>query len=423
MSDNILQLLVDSIFDTGALVFKLIINLISKEEDIYDFDDFFETCRLCNSREIYPKLLKYYKTDLGTKYIFTLPDGLTLDNFKKLQNALEQQLDANIIISYASKCISIEVLEKKLQDIYEYEKPSLIAKDKIIIPVGMAITGVVKLDFSKQAHMYVVGQTGSGKSVFIKNFLTSLVNLYSKDEVKLWLADLKITELVLFKNVEHVEELTTTVEGCTSMIQELLKECNRRNTIFSNYEITNIEDYNKTFPNNKMHRIFFIIEECINLLQSPKKKAMRLLERLISISRSCGVHIILTMQRPDAQSVLSPIVKANISTKICFQVSSSKDSIVAIDTEGAEQIKNVGRALIRRDGEFFEMQSYYIKDNEVKTYLKQYKMTHLNPPGAFLETSEYKVKADTKDAKQKQNKNIKIKRNINDEDYSYLDEL
>lgn len=96
------------------------------------------------------------------------------------------------------------------------------------------------------------------------------------------------------------------------------------------------------------------------------------------------------MQRPDGQSVLYPLVKANIVTKICFVVSNSKYSVVALCTEGAKKIKNVGMVLVRRDGEFFEMQSYYIEYAQVKKYIKPYKIIHLNPLEKGLKKNKYK---------------------------------
>ena len=107
------------------------------------------------------------------------------------------------------------------------------------------------------------------------------------------------------------------------------------------------------------------------LLEDNKKKAMKLLKRLIAISRASGLYVFLTTQRP-SNDIIDNVVKANINNRIVFKCEDSKNSIVALDQEGAETLRGRGHGFIKRGADIQEFQGYNITDNQVKEVTRKY---------------------------------------------------
>ena len=112
----------------------------------------------------------------------SVPIGLSLDDFEKIKRALEIQLRNNIEIRDRKGYIEIEVLSKDLPSKIDFKLP-IRTKKTICIPIGEGIEGMLYIDLKENPHSYIVGQTGSGKSVATKVILTSLINMYSSNEI------------------------------------------------------------------------------------------------------------------------------------------------------------------------------------------------------------------------------------------------
>lgn len=235
--------------------------------------------------------------------------------------------------------------------------------------VGETYKNVITLDLKENPHSYIVGTTGSGKSVMTKVILTTLVSNYKPSELEIYLADLKRVELNLFRRVQHCKKFVYTVEDTTELIADLLKETNDRYDLFMEHEVTNIFEYNKLPGVKKLKCQVLYIEEIVMLLEDRNKNAMKLLKQLIAISRASGLYVFLTTQRPD-NTVIDNVVKANINNRIVFKCEDSKNSVVALDTAGAEKLKGHGHGIIKRGSELQEFQAYFISDDEVKKIIK-----------------------------------------------------
>ena len=218
---------------------------------------------------------------------------------------------------------------------------------------------------------YIVGTTGSGKSVCTKVILTSLIDSYSHNDVELYLCDLKRVELSLFSRVKHCKKFVYTVEDTTEVIADLLAETNRRYDLFMKHDVTNIFEYNKLPGVKKLKYQILYIEEMIMLLEDPKKKAMKLLKQLMAISRASGCYAIYTTQRP-SNDVIDNVVKANTNNRIVFKCEDIKNSIVALDRPGAEKLRGRGNGFIKRGADIQEFQGYFITDNQVKEVTRKY---------------------------------------------------
>ena len=418
MSNNILEPLVDAVYDVVALLFKIIF----KTKDTFDIEKFFKICKLKNSEEEHPVLYKKIQLEDGVKYLMTIPSALSLKDFQKYQDALAQQTNTNISMSFKNGFIEItSVIPKEpLKKMYLYENiKARPINDGINIPIGYSLNQLEIIELFSNPHSYIVGSTGGGKSVCIKSILTYLVTNYSEDKLELHLGDLKYVELSLFKRCRIVKEFYTSVEDVTDMIRDLLDETEERYKTFESVGVTCIQDYNKKFPNKEMKYQILVIEEVVNLLQDNKKKAMKMLKRLISISRSAGLFVILTTQRPSAD-VLDVVVKANISNRIVFRTASVKDSIIALDEEGAESLDIAGRGILRIGSKKVIFQGFYIEDNEVKKLIKPYLKTEINAPHSYYNKTLDK-KINDKKIERKIEDNKENARNV--KDLSFLDKI
>lgn len=399
---NALEPLFNVFWDTGVLLYRL----LTKKEKEFDIEEFFKTCNLKNNKDEFPTLYKKFRVENGTKYLLTIPVTLSLKDFKKYQEALEQNTNTNISMIFKNRFIEItSTIQQKLLELYPYENlPAGPVKNGINIPIGHSLYGIEYIALKTNPHTYIVGSTGGGKSVCMKSILTCLITNYKETELELYLGDLKYVELSLFKSCNIVKEFHTSVENVTQMIRDLLNETEERYRIFEEVGVTNIFDYNKKFPNKKMKFQILVVEEIVNLLQDNKKKAMKLLKRLISISRSAGLYAIFTTQRPSAD-IIDVIVKANISNRIVFHTESEKDSVIALDEPGAEKLDIPGRGILKVGSKRVTFQGFYIDDEEVKKLIEPYLRIQINVSESSLNkvcdrksnSNELKLKIDTKE--------------------------
>lgn len=266
----------------------------------------------------------------------------------------------------------LQELFPKLPEMIEFKLPKKNPKEGIYIPLGETFKNkTITLDLKENPMSYIVGTTGSGKSVMTKVILTTLVANYKPSELEIYLADLKRVELNLFRRVKHCKKFVYTVEDTTELIADLLEETNKRYDLFMQHEVTNIFEYNKLPNVKKLKYQVLFVEEIVMLLEDKKKNAMKLLKQLIAISRASGLYIFLSTQRP-SNDVIDNVVKANINNRICFKCEDSKNSIVALDTAGAEDLKGHGHGIIKRGSKLEEFQAYFITDTEVKKLIGPY---------------------------------------------------
>lgn len=312
----------------------------------------------------------------------------------------------------------LQELFPTLPAMIEYKLPKKMPKEGIFIPVGETFKNkTITLNLKENPMSYIVGTTGSGKSVMTKVILTTLVANYKPSELEIYLADLKRVELNLFRRVKHCKKFVYTVEDTTELIADLLEETNKRYDLFMQYEVTNIFEYNKIPGVTKLKYQVLFVEEIVMLLEDKKKNAMRLLKQLIAISRASGLYIFLTTQRP-SNDVIDNVVKANINNRIVFKCEDSKNSIVALDSAGAENLRGNGHGIIKRGCNLEEFQGYFITDTEVKKLIKPY----IKPKKENKPTNELTINDDNKTSKNKHERARDIKEG-NIIDLSFIDNI
>ena len=336
----------------------------------FSFNEFFKKVKLCNKEEQYPKKIREFDGKLGRVFLFNIPIGLNEEDFKKHKKSIEAQLKESIDIRLKNGFIELEIITKKLPTKIEYNLPTR-EKDSIYIPIGESLEGPIAIDLKSHPHTYLVGQTGSGKSVCTKGILTSIVNNYRPHEVELYLCDLTMVELALFRNLAHTKKFVFTVEDTTEVVADLLEETLRRYELFMKHGVTNIFEYNKLQGVKKLKYQILFIEEAVILLEDSKKKAMKLLKRLICISRKSGCYVFMTTQRPSVD-IIDATVKAQVSNRIVFAVEDEKNSIICLDSSEAKDLMGKGHGILKVGPTKTEFQSYFISDEQVKEYTSKY---------------------------------------------------
>lgn len=403
---NALQPIFDLCWESGRIFFTWLFD--GWIETKIDLDDFFIAANIKNALGEYPKVVKNKKT----VFIVEIPTGLNLDSFKRHQEALEIYLNNRVKIENSSGWLRIEIL-KELPEVVEYEMQKRTAAT-IKFNIGKSLDKTMTLDLKENPHTYVVGTTGSGKSVMTKVILTNLVTQYRPNELELYLCDLKMVELNLFRNLQHTKKFVYTVDDTTEVISDLLEETRKRYDLFMKNEVTDIFSYNKLPGVKKLKYQVLYIEEIVMLLEDKNKSAMKLLKQLIAISRASGCYVFLTTQRPD-NTIIDNVVKANINNRIVLKTEDKKNSVVALDEEGAEKLRGNGHGYLKNGSKIEEFQGYFIADKQVKEYISKY-----------LNKGASKSLVYSKDKLQgKQNKNT-LKANEKVEklsDMSFLDKL
>ncbi len=220
------------------------------------------------------------------------------------------------------------------------------AKSKLSVPLGLDVSGTpIIADIAKMPHVLIAGTTGSGKSVLINAWVSSLLFRASPSEVKFIMIDPKRVELTGYNNIPHLL-VPVVVEAAQSVsaLKWALKEMDRRYIKFAESGVKNIDSYNELAGFQALPFIVIFIDELADLMALAPVEVEDSIARLAQMARATGIHLILSTQRPSVD-VLTGLIKANVPSRISFSVSSMIDSKVIIDTPGAEKLLGRGDML------------------------------------------------------------------------------
>jgi len=249
-------------------------------------------------------------------------------------------------------------------------------KSKLTVSLGLDVSGnPVVADIGKMPHVLIAGTTGSGKSVMINSFITSLLFRASPDEVKLILIDPKRVELTGYNGIPHLmTPVIVEVEKILASLKWAMDEMDRRYKTFAEMGVKNIDSYNELAGFQRIPYIVIFIDELADLMAFAPVEVEDVIARLAQMARATGIHLVVSTQRPSVD-VITGLIKANIPCRIAFNVSSMIDSRVIIDTPGAEKLLGRGDMLYipPEQAKPTRIQGSYISDKEVKRlvdYLK-----------------------------------------------------
>jgi S-DNA-T family DNA segregation ATPase FtsK/SpoIIIE len=245
--------------------------------------------------------------------------------------------------------------------------------DPLLVPLGFDVAGVPFVaSISKMPHVLVAGTTGSGKSVMLNAWITTLMMRTRPDELRMILVDPKQVEMVQYNGSPHL--LTEVINEPAKVVSALrwsVAEMEARYKELASVGARNLEAFNKLENVTPKPYIVFVIDELADLMMYAANDVEDMITRIAQKARAVGIHLVLATQRPSVD-VITGLMKANIPSRIAFNVSSMVDSRVIIDTPGAEKLLGKGdmfylppdQAKPRR------IQGPYLTDQEVGDVVK-----------------------------------------------------
>ncbi|WP_292839474.1 DNA translocase FtsK [Methylotenera sp.] len=299
-------------------------------------------------------------------------------------------------------CMGLEIPNAKRQIVYLSEIMSSQAyadvKSPLAICLGKDISGKPAVaDLAKMPHVLVAGTTGSGKSVAINALILSWLYKADASQVRMILIDPKMLELSVYEGIPHLlAPVVTDMRQAANALNWCVAEMERRYKLMSMLGVRNLAGYNQKIrdaekvdekiphpfsltpddpePLMEMPLIVVVIDELADLMMVVGKKVEELIARLAQKARASGIHLVLATQRPSVD-VITGLIKANVPTRISFQVSSKIDSRTILDQMGAEALLGQGDMLYMPPGTGYPVRVHgaFVSDQEVHkvvNYLK-----------------------------------------------------
>ncbi len=281
------------------------------------------------------------------------------------------------------------------------------AKSPLTLALGKDISGrPLCADLSKMPHALIAGTTGSGKSVAINAMILSLLYKSKPDEVRMIMVDPKMLELSVYEGIPHLlTPVVTDMQEAGNALRWCVGEMERRYRLMASLGVRNIVGYNRKIKEaikkgeplkdplfepasdaiieamahptlEPLPYIVVIIDELADMMMVARKKVEELIARLAQKARASGIHLILATQRPSVD-VITGLIKANIPTRIAFQVSSRIDSRTILDQMGAEHLLGHGDMLYMGPGSSITQRVHgaFVDDNEVHRVVSHLKST------------------------------------------------
>jgi S-DNA-T family DNA segregation ATPase FtsK/SpoIIIE len=299
-------------------------------------------------------------------------------------------------------CMGLEIPNPKRQIVFLSEimgsQTYADVSSPLAIAMGKDIAGkAVVADLAKMPHVLVAGTTGSGKSVAINAMILSLVYKAEASKVRMILIDPKMLELSVYEGIPHLlAPVITDMRQAGNALNWGVAEMERRYRLMSALGVRNLAGYNQKVrdaikdgnqithpfsitpdnpePLEELPLIVIVIDELADLMMVVGKKVEEPIARLAQKARACGIHLVVATQRPSVD-VITGLIKANIPTRVAFQVSSKIDSRTILDQMGAEQLLGQGDMLYQPPGGGYPQRIHgaFVSDAEVHRVVQHLK--------------------------------------------------
>ncbi|HAJ71250.1 MAG TPA: cell division protein FtsK, partial [Methylophilaceae bacterium] len=344
------------------------------------------------------KVLSAQPGPVITRYEFEPAPGVKGSQITNLAKDLARALSVvsvRVVETIPGKsCMGLEIPNPKRQIVFLSEiMGSQVYADMhspLAIAMGKDIAGKpVVADLAKMPHVLIAGTTGSGKSVAINALILSLLYKAEANKVRMILIDPKMLELSVYEGIPHLlAPVVTDMRQAANALNWCVAEMERRYKLMSTLGVRNLAGYNQKIhdakkegnaiphpfsltsdspePLDEMPLIVVVIDELADLMMVVGKKVEELIARLAQKARASGIHLVLATQRPSVD-VITGLIKANVPTRVAFQVSSKIDSRTILDQMGAEALLGQGDMLYLPPGSGFPQRIHgaFVSDQEV----------------------------------------------------------
>jgi S-DNA-T family DNA segregation ATPase FtsK/SpoIIIE len=345
-----------------------------------------------------------------TRFELALAPGMKVSTVTGLEKDLARALSAmsvRVVDQIPGKSvIALELPNKHREIVYSSEvlgsAKFLESKSPLSMVLGADISGQpVVVDLAKMPHLLVAGTTGSGKSVGVNCMLVSLLYKSSPEDVRLILIDPKMLELSVYEGIPHLlAEVVTDMKDAANALRWCVGEMERRYKLLSELGVRTLASYNNKVKEaaeegtpltdplwkegdsmdvsapelTKLPSIVVVVDEFADMMMIVGKKCEELITRIAQKARAAGIHLILATQRPSVD-VITGLIKANIPTRIAFQVSSKIDSRTILGMQGAETLLGHGDMLYMPPGVGVPIRVHgaFVDDHEVHRVVADWK--------------------------------------------------
>lgn len=336
----------------------------------------FQACgvgvRKPNRTIAYPVLRYKENAGAGLRLVYTLPPGISLTDIYRVHEELAVAMSAEVEIELEGRYLVLTVLQHDIPKFEKYWLPEdwkERTREMILpVPIGISRAGLEYHDLAELPHLLVGGETYSGKTTFLLQMLAYLLQL---DYCRVHVIDLKKTDFIFLQR--HVSLATTTEEAVNKLLW-LRREMVRRQDLLAGYEVNNI----RYLPQDvkPLYHVLVVDEFsqlCPSLATVKAEKDLRKVSHqclvdLLCMARSVGIHVVLSMQRPD-RDILPGQLKANLPATVAFKTRSTHNSQILLDNNRSFFLPRIrGRAVWRFEHERV-VQVMYLAEDEFKAML------------------------------------------------------
>ncbi len=345
-----------------------------------------------------------------TRFELDLAPGVKVNKITSLSKDLARALSAISVrvveVIPGKSVIGLELPNKHREIVHLSEVIACPAFEEstssLAMVLGKDIAGdPVVVDLGKMPHLLVAGTTGSGKSVGVNTMIVSLLYKSTPEDVRMIMIDPKMLELSVYEGIPHLlAEVVTDMKDAANALRWCVGEMERRYKVMSAVGVRNLKGYNKKVLDaiaageplidptwqptdgmdqtppmlEKLPSIVVIVDEFADMMMIVGKKVEELIARIAQKARAAGIHLVLATQRPSVD-VITGLIKANIPTRMAFQVSSGLNSRTILDQQGAEQLLGMGDMLYLPPGTGVPTRVHgaFIDDHEVHAVVKDWK--------------------------------------------------
>jgi S-DNA-T family DNA segregation ATPase FtsK/SpoIIIE len=327
----------------------------------------------CAEFDVHGKITQINPGPVVTTYEMKPEAGIKYSRITGLQEDLCLALRAESVLieRMAGKAtVGIQVPNRDretiwLREVIEAEE-FRVNKSRLTLAMGKDINGrIITADLAAMPHLLIAGSTGAGKSVAINAMIMSILYKATPDQCRLILVDPKRLELGNYEGVPHLyTPIITEPKLAANALRNAVREMERRLKVLAERGVRNIEQYNKSFDEDKTPSLFeeatenehkplpyivIIIDELADLMMLDQSNVEESITRLAQMARAVGIHLILATQRPSVD-VITGLIKANFPARISFRVATKIDSRTILDANGAESLLGRGDMLYLPSG-------------------------------------------------------------------------
>ena len=391
-----------------------LLDVPNRKENPISKDELDQVARLVEVKladfNITANVVGVYPGPVVTRFELELAPGIKASKITNLSKDLARSLLAESVrvveVIPGKAYVGLELPNKFRETVFMRDvldsKAFADSKSKLSMVLGQDIAGEsVVVDLGKMPHLLVAGTTGSGKSVGVNVMITSLLYKSGPEDVRFIMIDPKMLELSVYEGIPHLLcEVVTDMKEASNALRWCVGEMERRYKLMSAMGVRNLKGFNtkiedakargevitdplwkssdsmeETAPElDKLPAIVVVVDEFADMMMIVGKKVEELIARIAQKARAAGIHLVLATQRPSVD-VITGLIKANIPTRMAFQVSSKIDSRTILDQQGAETLLGMGDMLYQPPGSSVpnRVHGAFIDDHEVHKVVADWK--------------------------------------------------